>query len=222
MSILISPTPQSRLRTLFLHSLSRDVLFPLSYRTLAFLVAGQRGTVTRVFCTCPQLEAGGKGNSVVVTGLCLWRVSLQDLCRTVITTAWSPALLIAPLSVFSVESLPCGEGLDLTSTQCHLGKTAWHTKKCLKLYVNMLLDSCWLSVCPLPVPYSPVPMGADPTIKLSLSHCPNLLHSPIQNQTQYCYHSPYWSLVTRPTGHWSLTLLVTSERLHAWLPAGLG
>lgn len=95
-------------------------------------------------------------------------------------------------------------------------------KKCLKLYVNMLLDSCWLSVCPLPVPYSPVPMGADPAFKLSLSHCPNLLRSPIQNQTQYCYHSPYWSLVTRPTGHWSLTLLVTSERLHAWLPAGLG
>lgn len=181
----------------FLHSLSRDVLFPLSYRTLAFLVTGQRGTVTRVFCTCPQLGAGGKGE------LCCGHrsVSLESQPAGTLQNCHRCSLVTCPPYCFSVESLPCGAGLNLTSTQCHLGETAWHT-----IDASNFTSICCLSPGSVSAPYlSFTHLSLWELTQLLNYHLvvptPTLLHSPTQNKTQYCYHSPYWSLVARPTGH---------------------
>lgn len=161
LSSLISPTPQSRFRTFFPAFLIQGCPLPSELQNHGF--SGHRSV---------SLESQPTGTLLFP---CL--SELTSLQHGHLPSYCSAVSLLSRVSSWwgrtepdSQHSVIWGRGDCLAYNRC------------FKLYVSMLLDSCWLSVCPLPVLYSPVPMGADPAFKLSLTRPHS--HPPLLSYTE--------------------------------------
>ena len=173
LSSLISLTPQSRFRTFFSAFLIQGCPLPSELQNLGF--SGHRSV---------SLESQPTG-TLLFPGLSeLTSLQLGHLpyCSAV-SLLYRVSSLWVRTEPDSQHSVIWGWGDCLAYNRC------------FKLYVTMLLDSCWLSVCPLPVLYSPVPMGADPDFKLSLT-CPHSHPLPLSYTEPNSVLPPLAPLVT--------------------------